>query len=129
MSIKFSILDYCFVLLVPDEFDHHWNLKIIAIFRRVMFSKQFFLLSIIYTNNHPIVKCSICLVRSVFYLSLNGRLVADRFTPYECQVGVTLSSEFFLLLFGIPFANMYFIFPNLIYSNRSLVFQLFDIKH
>lgn len=98
MSIKFSILDYCLVLLVPDEFDHHWNLKIIAIFRRVMFSKQFFLLSIIYTNNHQIVKCSICLIRSVFYLSLNGRLVVDRFTPYECQVGVTLSSEFFFIV-------------------------------
>lgn len=30
--------------------------------------------------------------------SLNGRLVADRFTPYECQVGVTLSSEFFFIV-------------------------------
>lgn len=129
MSIKFSILDYCLVLLVPDEFVHHWNLKIIAIFRRVILSKQFFLLIIIYTNKHPIVECSICLIRSVFCLSVNGRLVADRFTPYECQVGVTLSSEFFYCYSGFRFANMYFIFPNLIYSNRSLVFQLFDIKH
>lgn len=113
MSIKFSILDYCLVLLVPDEFVHHWNMKIIAIFRRVMFSKQFFLLSIIYTNKNPIAECSICLIRSVFYFSLNGRLVADRFTPYECQVGVTLSSEFILLLFGIPVRQHVLYFPQL----------------
>lgn len=99
MSIKFK--DYCLVLLVPDEFVHNWNLKIIAIFRRVMFSKQFFLLSIIYTNKNPIGECSICLIRSVFYLSLNGRLVADRFNPYECQVGVTLSSELGLSTFQV----------------------------
>lgn len=79
-----------------DAFVYHWNLYIIAIFRLVMFRQQFFLLSIIYMNANSIVECSICLNRSAFYLSLNVRLEEDRFTSYECQVGVTLSSEFLL---------------------------------